>query len=798
MKLTTDNTHFDGHLPENRVPVTIQSTQQLFGILSDSIYSNKILAVIRELCCNAYDAHIAAKNPEPFIVNLPTDLNPEFSVSDNGTGIHPDKMGDIFWTYGKSTKTNTNEQIGALGLGAKSPFAYTKSSYIVKNRWNGVEYTYVCFIGDNGIPNATVLDESSTNEPNGITVELAVASSDVKAFKKQAEEFFSWWDKNKLPKFNIDLNIPEFISLTKFRGKRWAFANYQTTSYVLMGNIAYTVNSRYIPNISKKLSKMLNLDVVIFADIGDVDFQPSREALAFSEKTIAFLEKFAIKFWEEVLDHFKTDIDEMKRSVPIVAFQRMALINSACNRALNMRIDNELFGNIDYFYNGNEINLTDSYYYELSIEGYSPIALKSFGVNRSSYSSERTFNLITEVKTSHGRNQPWQKPDVNDPTIPQNKSTRLYKNMCRVDDKGNVVKIKNVESTEFCLPKLYANDTIDDSPVVFYVNDKLKESGVATELAEYLKTKHDGRSNVLVSLSDKAFLNSYPDYGVQFIETLIRGTIYEGCKIVLVSDVIKTIKAPIVKKPRSKKHNLELPVLNIKFNTGINKNVTHDSYATQILKQRIQVDESEEYYIPYIKLGINSGYYTETTIIEMLNIAANLNLIDTNKTHQFALLSKLAYEDIILKRGSKMVNFIDHFIERFKAVVPEECIVYDYIVNRYSTLHSATLRKMFNTFIKSGKVDVTAEPFKYFVTDYEANPKLNQYTIINRCLTYFSHSHFIKKEILDEKYNSVEKFLNKQPCLYALVYSGYNVPQQIEKIMFDDMIRVVLNYVDNV
>jgi hypothetical protein len=131
-------------------------------------------------------------------------------------------------------------------------------------------------------------------------------------------------------------------------------------------------------------------------------------------------------------------------------------------------------------------------------------------------------------------------------------------------------------------------------------------------------------------------------------------------------------------------------------------------------------------------------------------------------------------------------------------VVPEECIVYDYIVNRYSTSHSATLRKMFNTFIKSGKVDVTAEPFKYFVTDYEANPKLNQYTIINRCLTYFSHSHFIKKEILDEKYNSVEKFLNNRPCLYALVYSDYNVPQQIEKFMFEDMIRIVLNYVDNV
>ena len=197
-------------------------------------------------------------------------------------------------------------------------------------------------IASNNISIKENISDSSKNDTNNSEY-----------FTKVKENFYENQIEKVEDKFNIKLDIPEFISLTKFRGKQWAFANFQTTSYVLMGNIAYTVNSRYIPNISKELSKMLNLNVVIFADIGDVDFQPSREALAFSEKTIAFLEKFAIKFWEEVLDHFKTDIDEMKRSVPIVAFQRMVLINSACSRALNMRIDNELFGNIDYFYNGN-------------------------------------------------------------------------------------------------------------------------------------------------------------------------------------------------------------------------------------------------------------------------------------------------------------------------------------------------------------------------------------------------------------------------------------------------------------
>ena len=43
---------------------SIDATAKAFAILSDGLYSNKILAVVRELSTNAYDSHVAAGCPE--------------------------------------------------------------------------------------------------------------------------------------------------------------------------------------------------------------------------------------------------------------------------------------------------------------------------------------------------------------------------------------------------------------------------------------------------------------------------------------------------------------------------------------------------------------------------------------------------------------------------------------------------------------------------------------------------------------------------------------------------------------
>jgi len=107
---------------------SIQASSKMFKILSSGLYSNKEKAIIRELSCNAYDANIDAGNKRiPIKVHLPNTLECFFSVKDNGTGLSPDEMTQIYTQYGNSTKTDRNDQIGALGLGSKSPFSYTSS-----------------------------------------------------------------------------------------------------------------------------------------------------------------------------------------------------------------------------------------------------------------------------------------------------------------------------------------------------------------------------------------------------------------------------------------------------------------------------------------------------------------------------------------------------------------------------------------------------------------------------------------------------------------------------------------------
>lgn len=97
---------------------TIQATAKSFQILSDGLYSNKIRAIIRELSTNAYDSHVAAgKAQVPFTVNIPNVLAPWFSVRDYGVGLSHDEVLSIYTSYFTSTKSDSDDFVGALGLG---------------------------------------------------------------------------------------------------------------------------------------------------------------------------------------------------------------------------------------------------------------------------------------------------------------------------------------------------------------------------------------------------------------------------------------------------------------------------------------------------------------------------------------------------------------------------------------------------------------------------------------------------------------------------------------------------------
>ena len=117
MKLLDSNTSIEqiGSITEHNT-IKMKSSRKAFQILSD-LYSDKALAIVRELGCNASDSMVmAGKKDQPFHIHLPNALEPWLTIEDYGTGITHENIYSIYATYFESTKTNSNEQIGCLGL----------------------------------------------------------------------------------------------------------------------------------------------------------------------------------------------------------------------------------------------------------------------------------------------------------------------------------------------------------------------------------------------------------------------------------------------------------------------------------------------------------------------------------------------------------------------------------------------------------------------------------------------------------------------------------------------------------
>src|SRR5271157_2783789 len=124
----------------------------MFKTLSSTTYSDPIRAVIRELACNSSDAHeMAGTQSKKFEIHLPTTHEPEFSIRDFGTGMDDEEINDLFTMYGGSNKRDSNDVIGALGIGSKSPYAYT-DTYTVITTKDGITRSYCAYVDEKGMP----------------------------------------------------------------------------------------------------------------------------------------------------------------------------------------------------------------------------------------------------------------------------------------------------------------------------------------------------------------------------------------------------------------------------------------------------------------------------------------------------------------------------------------------------------------------------------------------------------------------------------------------------------------------
>lgn len=281
-----------GNLVETQF--TVRTTAKTFAILSSGLYSDKIAAPIRELCCNAYDAHVAAGNQEAaFEVTLPNHLNPTFSVRDYGTGLSNDDVRNLYTTYFDSTKTDSDEMIGALGLGSKSPFAYT-SSFSIESRFNGKLSSFAAYINEFGVPAlSALLEDTPTDEPNGMTISFPVKSDDINKFADRAKRILMYFPVKPIVHGHYGFE-PHSLKHT-VSGSNWKIrdAGYyagMSGTYVVQGSVAYPMHlDNVVDQLSDAAAAVAATNLDLFLPIGQVEVAPSREALGYDPITIANL-----------------------------------------------------------------------------------------------------------------------------------------------------------------------------------------------------------------------------------------------------------------------------------------------------------------------------------------------------------------------------------------------------------------------------------------------------------------------------------------------------------------------------
>jgi hypothetical protein len=327
---------------------SIAASAKAFDILSSNLYQNKILAVIREISCNAADAHkFVGKDTSGIRIHLPTFGEPWFSVRDFGPGLPQSEVMQLYTTYFQSTKDQSDDLIGGFGLGSKSPFAVTDQFTVTS--WHGGFCSEYVMYKDAGLPRVNMIRSTPSNEPTGMLIQVPT-SRDFSTYQHEAGNFFKWWDHRPTitPAISIQTN-PFGGSLRSPNltadGKPLWVACKEGSAIALVGMVPYTLDLSAIPNNTTRIS-----GIILPFMVGEVQPNPNRETLSYDPVTCANILKRIEAVRTEVNASMQAHID----ACPTLYEARRFLHHTAATDGTNALVRN-IAGQMNWSWRGNHI-----------------------------------------------------------------------------------------------------------------------------------------------------------------------------------------------------------------------------------------------------------------------------------------------------------------------------------------------------------------------------------------------------------------------------------------------------------
>lgn len=444
MELLTKNavkTFKSEDIISSKMGVSIETADLLAMYLRDKIYSDKILAPIREYICNAWDAHVESGNTDKFVEvkTIKFGSTYQWSVRDYGMGLDEDDVRNVFGIFGESTKRHSNKLVGTFGIGAMSGFSYTDTFYVTS--WhNGVKTTYVCSLGagEYGVEVGEIhkVSEEPTTE-TGLEVSFDV-TKDFHTFNTKTLSFVQWFDPNAKIRYTSYQNniitpiVPKVVRKSSLEGV--TFSRYDNTSCsayvrVRMGGVSYT---------DIWTNHTFNGYVVIDIPIGGMTIPISRESFEDNPSNNKYLEKL------------KGEIEKLYQD-DISTLPRLTLTEYGENVSKSKIYNTEFF----------ELNIIDAYPNHHEI--WRSISLsESFSITKTEVLKTRAivfcFPAIKSNKTWHRRLFSFlQKPGDDNPYYCHMLSCRYDSLKPIIDNIKSDVNVVFLNVKDMKLPKLVAS-----------------------------------------------------------------------------------------------------------------------------------------------------------------------------------------------------------------------------------------------------------------------------------------------------------------------------------------------------
>lgn len=330
-------------------------------------YKNNIGSIVRELTSNCFDSHIEAKVNDAVVITLAKDDSGVYiKFSDVGVGLSPERISKIYLSYLNSTKSDSNDYIGAFGIGSKSPLSYV-DLFFIDTIYEGIKYSYIMRKGITK-PAIDKIMEMPVDQRNGTDIKLYIHEGvqnndnyylgDIGNFCKEIKEQLTFFDNVYVNidstlgfiKPKIEAVLIEINNFTIYEGKHFVYRTDNSNNLnACVGKVNYPIDYKLV---YPGLNKQIPLNIALKFDIGELMVTYSREELRYNDDVIKKIREKTKLAITELFDKFNVQLqskgydDFDKYWVDKVNFHTFSVVLDK-DKNININLENFINGFLD-------------------------------------------------------------------------------------------------------------------------------------------------------------------------------------------------------------------------------------------------------------------------------------------------------------------------------------------------------------------------------------------------------------------------------------------------------------------